>query len=565
MAHTLTNRRRVLIALLVLALPAMTAAFVALHPFDDDEFQHAHYAWLLHHGQRPFRDFFEHHLPAYHLLAAPVYTAVEAPESLFALRGVSWACLLAALACVYGASRALCSGPAGPIAALLLLSSAPIFLTKMLEARPEAPAVLCFAAALRLLFARRRDGDPRAPVRLALAGLLAGAMPAFSHKFGLSAAALLAGAFLLVGARRGLLFMAASVLPISAVLAWAATQGILGDLYRNVFVLGVEWKHRFSPSGYLTALWSDSALLVTAGLAGLLLMAGEPARARRQAAVLFMALAAGTATLFLVPEPYRQSFLPLFPLLAIGAAVTADRAWRSILRATAPPTDGAAVEPSPQDDATRPIRFPGAVAAALLVLAAAALYPSAISLAADLKQSPSADLRRMRAADATGSPRYFDGRGLLFYRPHTGRHACMHQGIQAMLDPAGFSAESIAALRASGFPTVILDYRVLQMPAEIVSFIREHYLPVGDDVFVPGFRIDRSRLVGRPCRVQVPVEGLYNMSWRGGKVQCDGRAVTSGAAVPLAAGEHVLEGAGFVEGFAAILVRRTEAGRGILP
>jgi len=545
MAHTLISRPRPLPALLILALLVLTAAFVVRHPFDDDEFQHAHYAWLLHHGQRPFQDFFEHHLPTYHLCVAPVYAAVEAPGSLFALRFMSAVCLLATLACVYGASRPLCSGPAGPTAALLLLCSAPIFLTKMLEARPEAPAVLCFAAALRLLFARRREGDPPAPARLALAGFLAGALPAFSHKFGLSAAALLAGAFLLCGARRGLLFMAASTLPLLAVLAWAATQGILGDLYRHVFVLGVEWKHRFSPSGYLATLWSESALLVTAGCAGLLLMAGELARARLQAVVLFMALAAATVTLFLAPEPYRQCFLPLFPLLAIGAAVTADRAWQRIRPAAGSPVAGAA--------------------AALVVLAAAVLYPGAASLTADLRLGPSADLRRMRAAEATGSPRYFDGRGLLFYRPHTGRHACMHQGIQAMLDPARYASQTVTALRESGFPTVILDYRVLQMPEEIGSFIRDQYLPLGDDVFVPGFQIDRSRLVGRPCRVQVPVDGLYRLSWRGGKVQCDGRAVASGAALSLAAGEHVLEGAGFIEEFEAILVRRAAPVKGAAP
>jgi hypothetical protein len=141
----------------------------------------------------------------------------------------------------------------------------------------------------------------------------------------------------------------------------------------------------------------------------------------------------------------------------------------------------------------------------------------------------------------------------------------MHEGIQAMLDPARFATESIDALRAAGCPTVILDYRVLQMPAAVVNFIQDHYLPLGDEVFVPGFRVDRSRLVGRSCRVQVSVDGLYRVSWRSGKVRCDGREVTSGAALPLAAGEHVLEGVGFVDGFTALLEKRAPAGKGAQP
>ncbi len=544
MAHTMTKRFRLLPALFILALLAGTAALAVLHPFDDDEFQHAHYAWLLHHGQLPFVDFFEHHLPAYHLLVAPVYAFGESPETIFALRFVSWICLVGTLFCIHGTGRALCSGAAGPSAAVVLAAAAPIFLVKMLEARPEAPAMFCFAASLRLLIAPPCHDRRRTMLWLALAGLLAGAVPALSHKYGLSAAALLAGAFMLHGFRPGALFTGASALPMLSVLAWAASRGILDDLYHSVFVLAVGWRHQFSPSGYLVTLWAESALLVTAGLAGLVLMVGRTASTRRPAIVLSLALAAAFVTIFLVPEPYRQSFLPLFPILAVGAAVTVAAAWQSIRGA---------------------IVHPASASAAWVVLAAAVLYPAAVSLAEDLHSSPFADLRRMRAAQATGSPRFFDGRGLVFFRAHTGWHACMHQGFLSILDHERLAADTVAALRAAEFPTVLLDYRVLQMPPQVVSFIRDHYLPLGDDVFVPGFRIDRSRLVGRPFNVQVAVEGGYRLSWRGGKVRCDGQDVTPGSVVPLTAAKHVLEGVGFVEDFTATLVDRVPLRQGGLP
>ena len=32
--------------------------------FDPDEFQHLHAAWVIHQGALPFRDYFEHHMPA---------------------------------------------------------------------------------------------------------------------------------------------------------------------------------------------------------------------------------------------------------------------------------------------------------------------------------------------------------------------------------------------------------------------------------------------------------------------------------------------------------------------
>jgi len=560
----MTRLPRLLAALVASAALALTAAFAAFHPFDDDEFQHAHYAWLLHRGQLPFRDFFEHHLPAYHALAAPAYAVIEGPESLFVIRFLSWACYVATLACAYGACRALCSGRAGPIAAVLLLSSAPMFLGKMVEARPEAPALLCFTASLWLLLRGGADKG-RGMVRVVVAGVLAGAMPAVSHKFALPAAALALGAFRLAGARKAALFAAAFTLPLLAVLAWAAAHGIFHDLIHDVFVLGVQWKHRFAPSGYLVTLWTENALLVVSGIAGLLLLAAGHAPARRAAAVILPGLAAAILTIFLVPEPYRQSFLPLFPLLAAGASVTADRLFACFFSPASGARTGETCTVSACASSAGIAPSRGIAVVALVALAAAAMYPAAISLAADLRLNPAADVRRMRTAVSTGSPRFFDGRALVFYRPHTGRYAFMHQGVQSMLDPAAFAAETVAAIREAGFPTAVLDYRVAQMPPPVLEFLYDHYLPLADDVWVPGFRIDRSRLAGRSCRRQVPVGGIYRISWRGGAVFCDGNSLAPGVPVALAAGEHEWKGAGFVEDFEARLLRRLPAGAETAP
>lgn len=546
------KRPRIRPAILALIVLSLTALFTRMHPFDDDEFQHAHYAWLLNHGYRPFLDFFEHHLPTYHLLISPVFSAFDTPAALFVIRFASWACLAATLVFVFRTSHRLTGGPSGPAAAVILMAAAPIFLTKMTEARPEPAAVLCLTAALhRLLSTGTAQDKSRTWPHLALAGFLAGAVPALSHKFGLMATALVAGAFLLHGARRGLIVTAAAALPLLILLTWSTAHGLTGALYQHVFAMAVEWRNRFSPVAYMTALWSESALLVTAGLAGLTFLATERPEHRRTAIVLFLLVAAGTATLFLVPEPYRQSFLPLFPPLAMGAAVMADVAFRLISRPSLPRAAGAA-QAAP---------FLPAALIALVVLTAAALYPCVIALANDLQSGPAADLRRMRAAEATGSPRFFDGRGLMFHRPHTGRYACMHQGILSMLDPVAFAEETVDALGKADFPTVILDYRVKQMPAAVNSFILNHYVPVGDDIFVPGIRVDRSRLVGRPCKVRISVSGLYRVSWRGGKMRCDGQDLSPDSVIPLTAGEHVMEGIGFIDAFTATLTQRATSGR----
>ena len=57
----------------ILVLLVVCGAYLRTVAFDDDEFQHAHVAWLIRNGQVPHADFFEHHFTAYHALLSVVF------------------------------------------------------------------------------------------------------------------------------------------------------------------------------------------------------------------------------------------------------------------------------------------------------------------------------------------------------------------------------------------------------------------------------------------------------------------------------------------------------------
>lgn len=529
-------RKHVRVLSFFCALGAAVWLFALAHPFDDDEFQHAHMAWLMHHGHKPYVDFFEHHLPAYHGALRGLYGFGGGRFSLFTFRLASWASLMGVLAVVFRLLRrhGVSAGAAG--LATLLAAASPIFLFKMIEARPAAPAMLCYTLSLALAMSPPPPPTRRGAARAALfpalpCGLMAGLMVVFSHKFALLAAGP-AAAVLLGWGMPGLLAYGLGCLVAPVVGAGlAASADILPSLVECVFVQSLAWRYRFEPTGYLLAFWRESAVLILLGGAGVLAALGFD-RSRRQALVLLLNLLLALVTIRSIPVPHRQVFAPLPILLAIGAGAMFELLARSVASA------------------------PGRIAAAL-VLAAGAMLPALDTVARDVRAGGvRGDLARMAAAEATASERFFDGRGLMYYRMHTGRHACMHEEILSMLDADLYAAETLEAIESAGFPTVVFDYRVARLPSAIHDFVRRHYAPIGDDLYVAGARLDRGAFAGGEARFRVPVSGVYRVSWRGGPLRCDGRPLPQGAEAALAAGEHRLAAEGFADRFEALLVRR---------
>jgi len=132
--------------------------------FDPDEFQHLEMAWLISKGIVPYRDFFEHHTPLYHLLASGLlettrYFSISPVQSIILLRWIAVGLSGTALYLTYLLGRRL-GGRGVGAAAVMLLASNGIFLTKAIEIRPDQISVLAILAA-SLCAAIATDRPPR--------------------------------------------------------------------------------------------------------------------------------------------------------------------------------------------------------------------------------------------------------------------------------------------------------------------------------------------------------------------------------------------------------------------
>ncbi|MBN1673443.1 MAG: glycosyltransferase family 39 protein [Kiritimatiellae bacterium] len=520
---------RIVCAGVALALLGLAVVIVARHAFDDDEFQHAHVAWLIGQGATPYVDFFEHHMPLYHLLLAPVFGAgrADGPWPLFVLRAISLLCGGAVLVLVY---RLACRSGAGrwaALAAVWLLASVPMFALKVLEARPGAPAVCLLLGATALVLAVRCRGRA-----LVAAGVLGGLAVQCSQKFVFAGLGLFVCVWLVHGFRAALLFACSAAASAVPLLGWLAARGALGEFYRHVLVMNVRWLHRFPPSGYLFEAFATAGPLVVLGVLGLVRAA---AQRDRRAAGLAAVLTGGLAGLWVMPEPFRQAFLPVFPVLALGAARLIGDLIRSVGHDS-------------------PLLAP-----ALAVFVAVSAWPGLVGLVEALAVTHAADVAAMhRLADLDpGGTHVFDGRGLVFYRRHVGRYACMHEGILMMLDAGRYAEHVIDALDRCGLPPVVRDYRVMKMPGPILAFLDEHYLPVGDGpIWTAGLKVDRARLTGAGAAIHVRAAGLYRATWAGGGVRLDGCPLVNGGQVDLTAGAHRVKADGFVGNLELRLIRR---------
>lgn len=526
----MTGRCLVVAGLLMAASLLLNVQRAMTVPFDDDEFQHAHMAWAIAHGQTPYVDFFEHHSPAYHLLVSPLFGAVPGVGGLLVLRLISVLFLVGTLLAVFRVAGDVAGWRAGCYAVCLLVC-APFFFEKMVEARPEGAALLCFAGSAALLGWGRSAGR-LSRVRLGAIGLLASLGVWLSVKYALIGVGLLVCVLCRQGGRAFMPFVCGALVAGLPVLLWLAGHGALAAFADSVLWGNLGWKHRFSPADYAIQAFGQCGALLSLGVVGL--VGGLCRHGLWQRALCGVVLGVvGCAGVVLVPEPFRQAFLPLLVVLAVAAGV-----FLGLLHA-----------------ALHGYRCAGL---ALAVLVFASVAPGLYQVLRERGSTQDADIRLMAMVDSfdpTGGP-VFDGRGLMFYRPHVGRHACMHKGILMMLDPDEYAEGVIRALEAADLPMVILDYRVEQMPEAVLRFISNHYRAIPDSpIRLPGLALDRAVL---PAGVEarVPVSGFYRARWRGGSVEIDGAPVERDSLVELGAGTHFFKGRGFIEGFELILERR---------
>jgi hypothetical protein len=306
--------------------------------WNSDEPQHLHVVWSWANGYLPYRDFFDNHMPLFHVLSVPLFRALgERADIVLPMRLAMTPLLVASLWCIYRIGANVFSPRAGLWSALLL-GSFPLFFQLMGQYRTDVLWTGFWVASLAVL-----TSGSLTPKRLFFTGLIVGAAFGVSMKTVLLLLVMvLAGAVTGIvwrifaprdeaetaGVVRKLAMLGAGlcgllIIPALIVLFFYA-HGSLRQMYYCIVVHNTLPGDSSLRRNIHRLISSPASLAILPALAfaafSVPLFKTEPRRAARQ---IFLILCAG----FFCPVLYGfwrmitlQDFAPWYPLVALVAA-----------------------------------------------------------------------------------------------------------------------------------------------------------------------------------------------------------------------------------------------------
>lgn len=320
------------VSLLLIAVVTFVFAWVAqIRTFDPDEFQHAQMAWLIAQGATPFKDFFEHHTPLAHMLAAKLLadpTLTTQPDmavrAILLLRAANIGICTLILLTSYSIARRLLS-PVGALFVPLLLAGITVFMEKGIEIRPDQLSTLFL---LLTSFFLLPSTQSKSPIALMAAGICA----TLAILAGQKALLAMPGFILCLfwGQKdvppktiiRNILWVKlGGILALLPIVLDYLAHGALTDFIRDNFLLGSRW-----PRDPLSFLWIGYRFLRLEPLVAILAAAGLlTIFNKREWFAVTGPLLALVVFMPVFPVVQRQYLFLLLPYLAIAAGYALDR------------------------------------------------------------------------------------------------------------------------------------------------------------------------------------------------------------------------------------------------
>lgn len=542
--ETTESRSCWLLAALLIMACALQSVETRFRGIDPDEFEHLHAAYMVHRGEVPYRDFFEHHGPALYYLLQPLFWWRGAAHSvLWLARLVSCSCALGILWLTWRIAERLNGRPAG-LVAVTLLAWTTIFQAKGIELRPDVPAALLITGCLALAL-----GESVRWQRWLTIGILAGLATLFTQKSIVPIAGITLAACARSWCRRE--WRTTLLIPLAIGAGGALTWGIAATVFaaadaQGAFFHGaieqlLVWPVRSRRWEQLRPTLVAEPVVWIAGLvaaASAWRPAGERNTQRDARRFVSVAAIVSVSSLIWVKATYAQFYLLWFPWVAVLAGCQLvdwsrrDVRRSSLLAAGLIGTLAIAVQGALGGRAFS-LQTQGALphlTAALwqagiaptvflvlfLVVAALGLWwcvqrhrwQAVVTIVAAMGMfhavlrgmdgavwSNAEQIRRMSALEtrvgADGT--VFDGySGFGALRPHAYFYWWINEYSLALMKPAERDEELLAALQEKPPAVVLFDSDLARLPDSVTGWIRAHYeplegetwlwVPKGDDV-----------------------------------------------------------------------------------
>ena len=301
---------------------AVRLAIIFRYRIDSDETQHLHVAWGWARGLLQYRDFFDNHMPLFHVLSIPLVRLVGERSTALVLDRIAMLPLFGATALLAYRIGLSCYPRREAIMATFFGVFAPDFFLCSVEFRTDDLWAVCWLASLAILVCA-----PGTPRRTAAAGFALGLAAAISAKTSLLAVVLTIAAIVAVVLTRDASTTLRAVAKRAMIFAGAASLPPL--IIAGYFVVRGAWK----PFLYCTITHNlvtsehPRRLLLLPFFVGLLVLGTRrirsderiPLDVRRRRILLFVATYGYAAALISTwPIIEMEHWLPFYPLAGVS-------------------------------------------------------------------------------------------------------------------------------------------------------------------------------------------------------------------------------------------------------
>lgn len=470
----------------------LEAIYLAFYKFFTiDEFQYAHAAWLCAQGMIPYRDFFDHHFPFIYQLFSVAFIFNNNPLNILYLRGAMLFFLLFDLWAIAIINRKVSKNYLSSLWAILFLLCCWPFITRVIEIRPDCIAFSFFMISLALLYLKKTkiNVPPLRPVIyhfsaglamglaiwssqkvmvyglplffFVLADLICYHHPKWKCKLTVNPYSFLSGLLIIILVISGYLLYTSSYRGFwqwCIIFPMEMQRGFKGFFWGKTFFPGIAWYFWLIPLFLFGWMFSLFKLKKSFSSFGFLL--------------LFLPFSTFLSYSIQV-APYDYSLIPFYCFFVLFSGRGAGIIFDKLMVESKGPNF---------------IKLPSmAIFCLFLVIGISLTTPFFFRYNEDHNLY---QLRVLKKIDQVTAPdeTFFDNTGNFITRPHA---YYFYYNCQYMRDnwSKKYSLEIPQAIKDNECAWIFMDYRMSEMPKNVIAFILNNYVRFSPDLWVWGKKI----------------------------------------------------------------------------
>jgi hypothetical protein len=307
----------------------LIAAFYAFNRyFDTDEFEHFHSAWNILQGKEPYIDFFQHHHPLiWYQNILPILLWGDSLSSLLAGRGINFLFFIGTLYLSFLLAKEITGQSAIGAIAVFLLLTFKYFIDAAIENRPDNPQTFFFLCSFYLIV--RYWSDPKKKMLIAGGSLFALSFLYLQKAVLIFPSLIIVMAFFIRKKKLSfgalLLFLFSFSVPVLLFFSYYVVAGQFEEYLLFNWVINAYKQEALNFWPYfLHTLVFNPFFLILLSLSLVDWLRSYSLLDDRLKITLLAGLLLGILVC-LTSRPWKQYFLPVWPLLAIGVAFTCHK------------------------------------------------------------------------------------------------------------------------------------------------------------------------------------------------------------------------------------------------